>query len=626
MRALPLDLTNDVVSSYDQTKTTVLGRAAKKTLTAQQGGKVVVGTPLNSWADTFPDSAQTPGRMAVSDNGHELQVGATSSAAGLLQCVLYDFNETTGVKTYVGRITLQLPNTTHTVRGIRVYNDSGATGWRILVATVGTVAASGGFFSAENIDKADFAPVIPTAIPVASAAGQKAVYWHQETGGTNNLTVCQGFGAQKADVPAVAGDLVIVANGLVASPNFYTFNAANTIVTVGALGVTTDWYSHKTGTITGLTGTFLLLNNYHLCVPTADSGAPVSVQGSLCLFIPGSVAFSLGKISELTSGATSWPSIVTADTANVANTSVAQTPLTAHCSNVLQKSIFQLCSGRWFVKKFINTNYELEFGSAANPQYRAGQSSVIDFYEFGGVTVVSTWTKNGWLHTVNNTAGQIGSASFDLRSLHQYDYSAIISKTFDVQAGTQLVSLSINSPVRSFGRFFYRTNLTTNFSTATTGWTLLPTDRVLTGISMVGVNKIQFKFQTRMERDSSTIPLQIIEAHLLYQPPNELGENWIGSVDNTTQNGASPARTAFRLAKAYASVVPKLYFRAYDDNGNLVASANTVDNPSFFEYSGNNGASWVALGTIPNTINTTELRYKWASPPGVRVTASLRES
>lgn len=624
MKAIPLDLTADVVTSYDQTKTTVLGRAAKKTLSAQQGGKIVVGSPLNSWADTFPDSGQTPGRMAVSDNGHELQCAATSSAAGVLQCILYDFNEATGVKTYVGRITLQLPATTHTVRGIRIYNDSANTGWRLLVATIGTTVALGGLFSAENIDKVDFTPVLATAIPVATAAGQKAVYWHQETGGTNNLTATQGFGAQKADITGSSNDNIIVANGVVATPNFYTFNGNATIVTVLAGGITTDWYVSKTGTITGLTGTFLLLNSYHLCVPTSESGAPVVVQGSVCLFVPGSVGFGLGKISELTSGATTWPSYVTADTLNVANTSVAQTPATAHFSNTLQRIIFQLSAGRWVVKKFMNAAYEIEFGGSSNPQYRASQSTVIDFYEFGGVTVVSTWTKNGWLHTVNNTAGQIGTESFDLRSVYQYDYSSVISKTFDVAAGTQLVSLNLNSPIRSFGKFYYRTNLTCDFSNATTGWTAIPQDRVLTGISMVGVTKIQFKFQTRVERDSSTVPLQIIEAHLLYVPQGELSENWVGSVDNTSTG--TPSRTAFRLVKAYTGSVPKLYFRAYDDSGVLVASANTVDNSGFFQYSANNGTSWNALGTIPNTVLTTELRYNWASPPGVRVTVSLRET
>jgi hypothetical protein len=80
------------------------------------------------------------------------------------------------------------------------------------------------------------------------------------------------------------------------------------------------------------------------------------------------------------------------------------------------------------------------------------------------------------------------------------------------------------------------------------------------------------------------------------------------------------------LQTAYASSVPTMYFRAYDDNGNLVASANTATNPADFQYTTNNGTSWNALGTVPNTALTTELRYIWSTPPGVNVTSSLRES
>jgi hypothetical protein len=619
MKALPLDLTADIVSSYDKTKTTVLGRAAKKTLSALQGGKVVVGTPLVGWTDTITDAVVTTTRTCVSDNGHELQFVA-STAGGVLQVVLYDVNETTGVRTYVGKITLQLPATTHTVRGVRLFNDSGASGWIIMVTTIGTTAALGGLFSAENIAKADFAPSIPTPIPVATAAGQKAVYWHQETGGTNNLTVAQGFGFEKDT--GLSGTKIVVANGLVATPNFYNFDMGLTIVTVLAGGITTDWYVSKTGTIAGLVGTFLLLNNYSMCVPDASSGAPVSLQGSTCLFVPGSTGFGLGKISELSSGATTWPSYSTADVNNVPNTSVAQLPATAHYSQTLQRVIAQLNSGRWFIKKFMTGTYELEFGSSENPQYRTNQP--LAFYEFGGTSVTSTYEHAGWLYTVNAVAGQIGGNNFDLRSLYQYDFSSIISKVVDIPLGSQIVSFSVNSPIRSFGRFFYRTNLVCDFSDTTTGWTLMPQDRVLSAISFAGVTQIQYKMQSRMERDSSTIPLQIIEAHHMYIPLSELSDKWVGSVDNTSTG--SPSRSAFRLVKTYTSVVPNLFFRAYDDSGVLVASADTVTNPSFFEYSTNNGTSWSPLGTIPNVALTTELRYNWASPPGVRVTVSIRES
>jgi len=616
MKAIPLELTRDVVSSYDQTKTTVLGRAAKKTLSGIQGGKVVVGTPLNGWADSTSDAAVTPARVCVSDNGHELQFVA-STATGVVIVALYDVNETTGVRTYVGKISVQLSNTTHTVRGVRLVNDSGATGWRILINTIGTIVANGGLFSVENIAKVDFAPVIPTVIPVATATGQKAVYWHQETGGTNLLTVSQGFGIEQDG--GLAGQKIVVANGLVAAAQFYTFDAANPIVTVGALGVTTDWYSHKTGVIPGLTGTFLLLNNYSICVPSADSMAPVALQGQTCLFVPGSTGFGLGKISDLTSGATSWPSYAVADIENVSDTSVAQTPATAHFSQTLQRIVYQHAAGRWVVKKFVNDLFELEFGSSSNPQYRTGQLSVVPFIDFGALTVTSTYEHAGWLYYVSATVGQIGSGNFDLRSLWQYDHSAVISKVIDVPRSS-FVGLSVLAPVRSFGKFWYRTS---GFGSATGGWIAGPDDRDFQAIPNL-TGQIQFKIQPRMERESVTTPLQVIESHFLVLSNDENHPSWRG--DFRYSVSSSPAKTAFSQVDDYTGSKHWEFFAYRRDTGALVAQSNTQDNPLDFELSTNDGASFGAIaGAIASAKLLNVIRYKWSSPPGFEVDCSLRE-
>lgn len=613
-KAIALELNKSVGTSYDQTRTTVLGRAAQKTLSLIQGGKVVVGTPLNTFADTITDAAVTPVRECVSDNGHELQFVA-STAAGLLGLVLYDVDEVTGVKTYVGRLNVQLPSTTHTQRTGRLVNDSGATGWRILIGTVGTIAANGGFFSVENIAKADFTSS-PTTIPVATAAGQKAVYWHQETGGTNNLTVCQGAGYEFDATPS--GTKIVVANGLVATPNFYNFDMSFPIVTVGAGGVTTDWYVSKTGTITGMSGTFLLLNNYSMCIPTADSGAPVLYQGQLCLFVPTSSNMGLVLVSDFGSGVTTLPSYTTRDVNDVANTNTALTPATMHFSQTLQRIVFQLSNGTWVVKKFMNAQYEAMFGSSSNSQYRTAQP--IPFYSFGGISVTSTYEHAGWLYMVHATAGQIGCTAFDLRSLWNFDHSAIISKVLDTP-NSQWLGLSVLTPIRSFGKFYYRTS---GFGTATGGWIALPEDRDMSAIA--SSSQIQFKLQPRMERDSVTVPIQIIEAHLFTQPVSEISDNWEYSFDNSSSG--SPTRFAFRLKKAYTSVVPQLFFRAYDTteptNG-LLLSFDTVNNAARFEYSTDDGMSWLPLGIIPNVVGTL-IRVTPTSPPGVKVRPSIREA
>lgn len=614
MKAIALELTRDVVSSYDSTKTTVLGRAAKKTLNALQGGKTVVGTPLNAFADVFTDSALTGNRITVSNNGHELHLTA-SSAAGLASLVLYDVDETTGLKSYVGKLQAQFPNTTHTWRGFRLVNDSGVTGWRIIISSIGTIAANGGLFSLENIAKTDFVQGVPAIIPAATAGGQKAVYWHQETGGTNNLTVAQGLA--HAHDAMLGTETIVVPNGLVAAPSFYTFNAANTIVAVGGGGVTTDWYSHKTGTIAGLQGPFLLLNNYAIAVPDASSGAPLALQGQTCLFVAGSVGPSLGKISDLTSGATTWPSYTARDATDVSNTNTAVTPTTMHWSHTMQRVIMQLNNGSCIVKKFVNAAYEAQFGDANNSQYKAAQP--VAFYEFGGIAFGATYEHNGWLYTTQSTAGQVVGQAFDMRSMYQYDFSSIISKVISVPRAS-FVSLSVHAPVRSFGKFWYRNS---GFGSATGGWLEIPTDRILTTIANT-TGQIQFKFQPRFDRDAVTIPLQIIESYLVIQPEDENDSAWRGDMRNSVPT--SPARTAFSQVSTYTGT-KHWEFKAYNrDTGALVAQADTLNNPTDFEISANDGVSYSAIsGALASSPLLNVLRYKWSSPPAVPVDCSLRE-
>ena len=604
MKAQKLDLNSSVGTSYDQTRTTLVGRASQKTIS----GKQVVGTPLSTFADVITDANLTPLHLCVTDNDRAFIVNAPSAGVGTI--ALYNFNSTTGGWTYVGKLAYNVPNspaTTHTLRVVRAA-DPGTTGWKIFIGTVGTVTANGGLFMLNNVALSDFVPVGFATLPAATAAGQKAVYFLQETGGTNLLTAMQGFEIDTAT------SKIYVGNNTAATFQGYIFDYSLTINTVGAGGVTSDMFVLKTGTLPGMIATTLLLNNFNLVTPTTGINA-----GQLCISIPSSTAFQRGKVSEWTNGATSWPSLENVNVLDVANINVSLTPLTAHYSQILDRCIFQSSTGRWVVKQFVNNSYELVFGNPSDSQYRTAQS--VAFHEWGAFTITGSFVKNGWLFQSSSTVGQIGILAFDLRSADIFDYSYVVSKVIDVP-NSQWTTLRFTAPVRSFAKVYYRTS---GFGSLSGGWTAAPLDGDYSGIATSGT-QIQFKIHPRFDRDGSTIPLQMIDAFFVYQPQTEISDNWVGSVDNTTDSTQTPSRTAFRLIKAYTSSAPKLYFRAYDDNGILVASANTIDNPSLFEYSTNNGSSWNSLGTIPNVVSTTELRYNWASPPGVKVTCSIREA
>ena len=72
-------------------------------------------------------------------------------------------------------------------------------------------------------------------------------------------------------------------------------------------------------------------------------------------------------------------------------------------------------------------------------------------------------------------------------------------------------------------------------------------------------------------------------------------------------------------------MVPTLYYRALDLSNVTLVTHNTVTNAARFEYSTDSGVTWLALGTIPNVVGTL-VRYTFASPPGVDIRPSIKES
>jgi hypothetical protein len=276
-------------------------------------------------------------------------------------------------------------------------------------------------------------------------------------------------------------------------------------------------------------------------------------------------------------------------------------------------------NGRFFFKQLVNNVIDLAIGAIRLTQLEA--VSGLTNPQLGGTTLASFDVKNGALVAAFSATGQRGVIITDPRSDDLFDFSYVVSKVLDTQSAQWMaVKLLSDYPTTAnYARVYYRSS---GFGSITGGWTLLNNEGDLSAI--LSANNVQFKVTFLQSTDPSATFAQIGGGYLITQPQSELSDNWTFSHPNSDAN--SPAKTAFRLIKAYASTVPTMFFRAYDDAGSLVASANTSANPTLFEYSTNNGTSWNALGVIPNTINTTEVRYNWASPPGVRVTVSLREA
>jgi hypothetical protein len=305
MRAIKADLLADVVSVYDQTKTTITGRVAQKTINSTD----VLGAPLSKVIDFATDTGGLvpTAAMHATPNGRLFICGTV--AAGVIPICLYEFDYETGAHVYVGRINMTTPNvaaTTHTIRSIRAI-DTGTTGWKIFVTTTATVLINGGAFLLNDIAKADFVLVSFPNIPFATGNAQKAVYFMQDPA---NIGVGQLNTAAAGSVLDTAANKLYVHNGISATHQYYvydtsvspTYTADSVSVSVASPGIVTHTghaYAANTpvaftaGTVpTGLVvGTVYFVKNpvagVSYEVSATSGGASINTTGS-----PSSGAFA----------------------------------------------------------------------------------------------------------------------------------------------------------------------------------------------------------------------------------------------------------------------------------------------------------------------------------------------
>ena len=681
------NLLEDVVYVYDQTKTTIQGRVLEHVVNGQD----CLGPSLTHYIDVFTDTtafgAITPGGpMHLTSNNRLFVCGVP--ATGILPIVLYNYNLSDGSHSYVGRINIVLPNvaaTTHTLRGFKVL-DTGTTGWKIFVATTGSVLINGGIFMANSIDLADFTGS-GTSIAFANGSNQKAVYFLQNSAqlgvshtmtqaagmildsGANRIYLHNGVSATHQyrwfdysgtpDCPgqtftvtiAVPGvvtaashgyanaDPVILSTtgalptGLVAGTVYFTRNvttntfelsatsggaAINTTGTQSgvhtvrrAFGTTGSLTYDATGNLPALTGTLLLTNNENRHTPTSGVNA-----GNACIDFLTSSQVYRGRISELTTGATTWPSL---ETYNILSSTIT-TPTAVYGAflETVQKWVYVTNTSKFVQKSDGNNTIDRIWGSLFNRYLEAVPNLTVNF---GFSAIVGFENQSGWLLISSNTAGNRGVIVMDFRSDSYFDYSYVVSPVYTVNNSSLVNIATIEALFESTGTlvFQYRTS---GFGSISGGWTDVSTAEDL---SIALGDQVQFKIAFDIANEDASTPAQVIALVLGLLGTDDISDKWVGSPANSQEG--PPTRFAWRLQYSYESgTVPELIAEIYDDTDTLVANKSTVTNASDFEYSTNNGTSWNALGTIPNTALTTEIRLNLASMPGTIVRARLKEA
>jgi hypothetical protein len=378
-----------------------------------------------------------------------------------------------------------------------------------------------------------------------------------------------------------------------------------------AWGTTGSNWLHKTGNLPALTGTLLLTDSEDFALPQHTSNS-----GFSCAFFATTTNLYLGRLSELTSGATTWPSLVTANQLGAPNEIINTAALAAGWSNSLDRCVFSLSQSRYVMKQVINNVIDRRFGTT-NISILEGTS--VEPVDFGPLTSTNIDLEEGWMAVNSTTTGQRGIFLIDARSDRLLDYSYIVTKVLDIkdQELKTITSLRAYSSFTTGISVQYRTS---GFGNITGGWIDIESNK---DISIPSANQIQFKIKFNILTRQSTIPQQVNELLLELESLFGISDNWEFSDDFS--DNTSPSRTAFRLKKTYASSVPVLYYRAYDLSDVLLVNHNTNANASNFQYSTDNGITWLPLGTIPNTVGTL-IRYTFTSPPGVDIRPSLKES
>lgn len=683
MKVAKADLLEDVVTVYDQTKTTVYGRVSEKVV----DGGPSVGPPLNKFVDVFTDAAVTPaGLFYISDEGQMFNI--TTETGGLSVIVLHTLDFDTGEVTYRGKIQITLPDIAATTTVFRFMKaiTTGTTGWKIFIGTTGSVLINGGVFLINKIDLADFAHVGFPTIPFGTGNDQKAVYFLQDPSATgvgqlniatigavlhasaNRLYVHNGVAAthqyyvyDTSAAPTYSTDAVtgvaatdVISHvghvfnngdqvrfvsitggaGLVAGTVYFVVNsvastsyqlsatsggaAVNFTTDISAadigraFGITGSNFVHKTGNLTAVSGTLLNNDSEDLATPghTALSGLP-------CVFFATSTGLYLGPVSELTSGATSWPSLQTVNLLGTANQIVAPTAINAAWSDILDSAVYVTNVNIFVMKKFLNNSITSIFGGGNN-EYNEGvvNNEAVEF-QFVGVSGFDL--ASGWIGVVGTTVGQRGIFLCDVLSNYQYEGCYLISKVMDTPSAVYTFITTTDKLFAYTGSLvaYYRTS---GFSSDTGGWVEIPFAEELSSIAAGSQVQIKLEWDT-LGLDTS-IHAQLTEIYLAYSSLNEISENWEFQFDDT--ESSTPTRVAFRLKKAYLTSVPSLTFRAYSLTDTLIAEHSTSANPGFFEYSTDSGQTWNSLGTIPNTVGTL-LRYEFSSQPGQDIRPSLRE-
>jgi hypothetical protein len=397
-------------------------------------------------------------------------------------------------------------------------------------------------------------------------------------------------------------------------------------VTLGkAFGYTNSQWLHQTSILPAITGTLLATADVDALANPVNAPLNGSIlNGQKCAFFATSSNLYLGRLDELTAGATTWPSLTTSNMLGLPSQIVAPVVVSASWSDSLDHAIVLIGQAatnafRFMLKKVENNKLTALFGDSCMEFF---ETTTKEAYEMRPSLPYLNFTNNsGWLFGLSGATGQRGVFASDVRSDTLFDFSYIVSKVLSIPQNAIIKSVDVKRElIRTGGEIDVKYRLS-GFASISNGWTLLDADQEL---SLAAGSQIQFRLDFRSHSADKTSHVQVSDLLVGYEAAEELSDNWEYSFDDSSS--AIPTRVGFRLKKAYAAAVPStLSFRAFDLSGVQLVGHDITNEASRFQYSTDGGSTWLPLGTISNTVGTL-VRYTFLSPPGVDIRPSLKDS
>jgi hypothetical protein len=387
-------------------------------------------------------------------------------------------------------------------------------------------------------------------------------------------------------------------------------------------GISSNTFLLKTGNLPALTGTLLQTNAEDYANP--DHGG-VAIEGFPCVALMTQTQFYIGRLSELTSGTTTWASLTTCNLLGTPTQITAPVALFGNWDQVLQMFVYVTSLSIFVAKKIINGQIIAVFGGVDNTYL---ESTTPFAPALGNSTLAAFDMHQGWVFTLGSTVGQRVICGAFLKSDAYFEYSEMYTPIIPNGEATANFGTTIEElyDITTTTSLAFRTGAIADAQWATKDagtWTEVQAAQV---INIPPTEAIQIRVRWDMMTLLSSTPAQIVDLAVGYTPIDEMSDQWVGSLENSSAEGASPFYIAFRLQAAYLTgVVPQFRIDLVDDSNNIVQTFDSIADSSSIEKSTNNGTSWGAMGTIPNTPLTTEIRVLVSSPPSGRLRARLIE-